>query len=131
MMGSSSREVFFPMGVRVPHAAGARLRSRRNLIGRHDKNHKGETIKTEGQERLTHWQPMLWHWIADAGWTQLPSGFLSPTPPGLPRAQGGSRENDLIYHHDHAVLPCAVAQTFRTRQHCMPHANVGTSTVRS
>jgi hypothetical protein len=52
-------------------SAGARLRSRRNLIGRHDKNDKGETSKTEGQGRLTHWQPMLWHWIADAGWTQL------------------------------------------------------------
>ena len=47
---TSSREVFFPVGVRVPHAAGARLRSRRNLIGRHDKNDKGETSKTEGQD---------------------------------------------------------------------------------
>ena len=52
-------------------SAGARLRSRRNLIGRHDNNDKGETSKTEGQGRLIHWQPMLWHWIADAGWTQL------------------------------------------------------------
>ena len=61
------RGFFFPIGVRVPHAVGARLRSRRNLIGRHDKNAQGETSKTEGQGRLTHWQPMLWHWIAAAG----------------------------------------------------------------
>jgi len=114
----------------VPYAAGARLRSRRNLIGRHDKNDKGETSKTEGQGRLTHWQPMLWYWIADAGWTQLPSGFLPPTPPGLARVQGGPRENDTIYHHDHAVLPCAVAQIFRTRQHCMPVSRTASVPVR-